>query len=117
MSDPDLICSGAFHGGQRSLIRFHDAPLPFACAHLVGCEAVLIVRNGAFVFAACVFARPIRYACREHACGRYNRGPNRKTNFHPYPLDHAGAGRIFSFNVPTFPGETWAINAYFPQKP
>src|SRR5262249_44866336 len=40
--------------GEHSLIGFHDATFPFACAHLVGCEAVLIVRNGTFV----VVARP-----------------------------------------------------------
>jgi hypothetical protein len=66
---------------QHSLIGFHDAALPFACAHLVGCDAVLIVLNGAFVVAACVLMQLLCRACREQACPCHPSWPSLQNEF------------------------------------
>ena len=80
----DLILSAQAlrRGGQHFLISLHDVSLPFACAHLISCATVLIVRNGAFVVAARVVVRPLCRACGEHSCARYNRDRPCKTNSH-----------------------------------
>jgi len=81
-ADPILSARSLHRRGEHSLIGLHDATLPFACAHLVGCEAVLIVRNGTFVVVARVLIRPVRRACGEHACTCHNRGRHYKTKSH-----------------------------------
>ena len=95
-ADPILSAQALLRGGQGSLIGFHDAALPFACAHLVGCDAVLIVRNGAFEVAARVLVRPLCRACAEHACACYNRRRHCKTNSHHWSLGHTTCRRIIS---------------------
>jgi hypothetical protein len=52
IADPNLSAQALHRDRQHSFIGFHDAALRFACVHLVGCEAVLIVRNRAFLHAA-----------------------------------------------------------------
>jgi hypothetical protein len=81
-ADPVLFARSLHRRGEHSLIGLHDATLPYACAHLVGCEAVLIVRNGTFVVEARVLVRPVCRACGEHACACHNRGRHYKTNSH-----------------------------------
>ena len=93
---PSLSARAPRRGRQRPLIGFHDAALPFACTHLVGCEAVLIVRNGAFVVAPRVLLWPLCHACGQHACACHNRH-HCKTNSHCWSLDRTNCRASFHF--------------------
>ena len=93
---PSLSARAPRRGRQRPLTGFHDAALPFACTHLVGCEAVLIVRNGAFVVAPRVLLWPLCHACGQHACACHNRH-HCKTNSHCWSLDRTNCRASFHF--------------------
>jgi hypothetical protein len=106
-SGPGLICSPLHIGGQHSLIGFHNAALPFACAHLVGCQAVFIVRNGAFVVAAGVLDRPFCCACGEQAGACYNHGRHCEMN---YPRWSSGTMQKLQAHHFTFPERSPSVS-------
>src|SRR6476619_1553048 len=69
-------------GGQRSFIGPHDTAFFFARTHLVGRDAVLIIRDRALILEARVLLPRVCRACGEQAFARHNRGCHRNTKSH-----------------------------------
>jgi len=79
---PILPARALARGRQRSFVGSHYAAFFFARAHLIGRDAVFIILDRAFVFAARVVLPRVCSACGEQGCTRDNRGCRRNMDSH-----------------------------------